>query len=253
MLILNDACAIWLYVHERRGVGREKTISGVSITSRKSEGRIEPILEWRGCHRSVSDEVRAWLQVTELCNTGYRILTAWMPSRTRSMPLKDDRANPNQFPVKSAALRGRGGSLKHVGLRSSVTCCMRRSRDYLIGWARRKVICLFIYIFIFFIKLLFLPQGDQRGACQVRCIQHNIIYVMHSNKNLFHISHTLKNKIDLVHPFPGLTGTAGSELQRKTIIVVLKAILILLCNGSKMTEHSYSNEQCECVCVCWTW
>lgn len=73
---------------------------------------------------------------------------------------------------------------------------------------------------------------------------------MYSNKNVFYISHTLKNKIDLVHPFPGLTGTAGSELQRKTIIVDLEAILILHCNGSKMTEHSYSNEQCECVCVC---
>lgn len=158
-LILNDACAIWLYLHVRRGMGREKTISGVSITSRKSEGRIEPILEWRGCLRSVSDEVRAWLQVTELCNTGYRILTAWMPSRTRSMPLKDDRANPNQFPVKSAALRGRGGSLRHVGLRSSVTCCMRRSRAYLIGWARRKVIGMPL-----FIKLPFSHQYDHRGA-----------------------------------------------------------------------------------------
>lgn len=166
VLILNDACAICLYVHVRRGVGREKTISGVSITSRKSEGRIEPTLEWRGCLRSVSDEVRAWLQVTELCNTGYHILTASMPSRTRSMHLKDDRANPNQFPVKSAVLRGRGGSLKHVGLRSSVTCCMRRSRPYLIGWARKKVIGMPFFIYIkncpFHLKMITMVLGSSQ-------------------------------------------------------------------------------------------
>lgn len=82
-----------------------------------------------------------------------------MPSRTRSMPLKDDRANPNQFPVKSAALRGRGGSLRHVGLRSSVTWGMRRSRAYLIGWARRKVIGMPL-----FINLPFSHQNDHRCA-----------------------------------------------------------------------------------------
>lgn len=73
---------------------------------------------------------------------------------------------------------------------------------------------------------------------------------MYSNKAVFHNSHTLKNKIDLVHPFPCLTGTAGSELQRETIIVDLAAILILHCNDSKITEHRYSNEQRDCVFVC---
>lgn len=214
-LIPNDFCAIWLYLHVRRGMVREKSISGVSITSRKSEGRIEPILEWRGCLRSVSDEVRAWLQVTELCNTGYRILTAWMPSRTRSMPLKDDRANPNQFPVKSAALRGRGGSPSHVGLRSSVTCWMRRSANYLIGWATKKVFCMSL----FFIKLPFSPQDDHCRD-QLKSDALSIICT-----NAFHISHTFKDKIDLVHPFPGLTETAGSELQREAIVSELEAVL----------------------------
>lgn len=63
---------------------------------------------------------------------------------------------------------------------------------------------------------------------------------MYYNKNVFHISHTLKNEIDLVHPFPCLSGTAGSELQRETIIVDLKAIFSFFI---VMTAHSYSNEQ----------
>lgn len=236
-LIPNDFHAIWLYLHGQRGMVREKSISGVYITSRKSEGRIEPILEWRGCLRSVSDEVRALLQVTELCNTGYRILTAWMPSRTRSMPLKDDRANPNQFPVKSAALRGRGGSPSHVGLGSSVTCWMRRSTNYLIGWEAKKVICMPLFL----IKLPFSPQDDQMksDASSIICT------------NAFHISHTFKDKIDLVHPFPGLAGTAGSELQREAIVSELGAVLSE--DSSVQWQKDDWTKLELCVYVCRTW